>query len=61
MPSTLQAVLCTFKTFPESFVRMTEIYYIDSSKSSGVLKENDFAVRQAMGSETTYGLLVHSR
>ena len=24
-------------------------------------KENDFAVRQAMGSETTYGLKVHSR
>ena len=24
-------------------------------------KENDFAVRQAMGSEATYGLSVHSR
>jgi len=40
---------------------MTENYYIDDSKMAVVLKENDFAVRQAMGSETTYGLSVHSR
>ena len=40
---------------------MTEIHDIDSSKKSSIYKENDFAVRQAMGSETTYGLSVRSR